>query len=166
MKHLTDSIRDIQAFRLRLARASASGDELTKQRLLKCLVILQASFFDQVLEALTKGESMRWFLIFSDEFQDGKVMTEFDYRQFTRGLVERGAWSDLKTHTAVQVDAPMVADLSRSCLLRRRKATRLKMRHPKFTHHCKCTCGNIATDLKCIYKFTCKPRGVLWNVYS
>lgn len=115
MKQLVDTLNQIKTFRARYGASVVMQDPEAESRLSHALVLLQSALVDELDRVLRSGgaTTMKHILVFSDEFPDGRIMDEFQYRQFTRSLVENDQWSDLRTHRAVEIDFDLVSEVER-----------------------------------------------------
>jgi len=65
-----------------------------------------ANLNEMLLHSVSRCDPSRaqvYFLVFSEEHQDGKVMTLAQYREAQRLMID----TDLKTHVAIEIDGPI-----------------------------------------------------------
>ena len=106
---------NIEVNRQRLHYAIETGNQDLVQRMVALLAQLQAQFFDQAKKEvnMSKRQTQKLYLVFSDANLDGALMTLTEYRALCRKMSR----SDRETHVAVEVDAEMQEATEQALLL-------------------------------------------------
>ena len=98
----------IETNRQRLQHAMDADKPDLAQRTLLLLTHLHAAFYDEVKKGLTMERAQKQLIVFSEAYQDGKLMTLQEYHELRRTMSR----CDLATHATAEVDADLVDEVA------------------------------------------------------
>lgn len=105
-------IESINVNRARLNHAIKTGDVRLQGEALKTLVAVHATFFDFETKVEPMDQIETKYLVFSEKYPDGRVLSKVEYRALYRSMDA----FDRETHQAIEVDGAVESDVEQALL--------------------------------------------------